>query len=191
MIKYLRWAIRLVLLALVATGAAWAVNWTVTHKLDRLRGDQSSQSADATSLKARERQLLCMTQNIYYEAGNEPAEGKLAVAQVVMNRSKSGQFPEDLCKVIYQKNVFYEKTVCQFSWYCEGKTDFSKINKNQKNWQESADAAKMVLMEGFRLPSLKNALYYHAEYVSPNWDKDRLIKIGRHIFYKDKGNKNG
>ena len=191
MIKYLRWAIRLVLLALVATGAAWAVNWTVTNKLDRLRGDQSSQSADATSLKARERQLLCMTQNIYYEAGSEPAEGKLAVAQVVMNRSKSGQFPEDLCKVIYQKNVFYEKTVCQFSWYCEGKTDFSKINKNQKNWQESADAAKMVLMEGFRLPSLKTALYYHADYVSPNWDKDRLIKIGRHIFYKDKGNKNG
>jgi spore germination cell wall hydrolase CwlJ-like protein len=191
MIKYLRWAIRLVLLAVVATGAAWAVNWTVTNKLARLRGDQSSQSADATSLKARERQLLCMTQNIYYEAGSEPAEGKLAVAQVVMNRSKSGQFPEDLCKVIYQKNVFYEKTVCQFSWYCEGKTDFSKINKNQKNWQESADAAKMVLMEGFRLPSLKTALYYHADYVSPNWDKDRLIKIGRHIFYKDKGNKNG
>jgi spore germination cell wall hydrolase CwlJ-like protein len=191
MIKYLRWAIRLVLLALVATGAAWAVNWTVTHKLDRLRDDQSSQSADATSLKTRERQLLCMTQNIYYEAGSEPAEGKLAVAQVVMNRSKSGQFPEDLCKVIYQKNVFYEKTVCQFSWYCEGKTDFSKINKNQKNWQESADAAKMVLMEGFRLPSLKTALYYHADYVNPNWDKDRLIKIGRHIFYKDKGNKNG
>ena len=191
MIKYLRWAIRLVLLALVASGAAWAVNWTVTHKLDRLRDDQSSQSADDTSLKTRERQLLCMTQNIYYEAGSEPAEGKLAVAQVVMNRSKSGQFPEDLCKVIYQKNVFYEKTVCQFSWYCEGKTDFSKINKNQKNWQESADAAKMVLMEGFRLPSLKTALYYHADYVNPNWDKDRLIKIGRHIFYKDKGNKNG
>ena len=184
MIKYLRWAIRLVLLALVATGAAWAVNWTVTNKLDRLRGDQSSQSADATSLKARERQLLCMTQNIYYEAGSEPAEGKLAVAQVVMNRSKSGQFPEDLCKVIYQKNVFYEKTVCQFSWYCEGKTDFSKINKNQKNWQESADAAKMVLMEGFRLPSLKKALYYHASYISPAWKHKRITQIGQHIFYE-------
>ena len=163
------------------------LHWAIETKFEHSIQLQPS----SVTTQVRERQLTCLAKNIYYEAGSEPAEGKLAVAQVVMNRSKSGQFPEDLCKVIYQKNVFYEKTVCQFSWYCEGKTDFSKINKNQKNWQESADAAKMVLMEGFRLPSLKTALYYHADYVSPNWDKDRLIKIGRHIFYKDKGNKNG
>jgi spore germination cell wall hydrolase CwlJ-like protein len=184
MIKYLRWAIRLVLLALVATGAVWAVNWTVTHKLDRLRDDQSSQSADATSLKTRERQLLCMTQNIYYEAGSEPAEGKLAVAQVVMNRSKSGQFPEDLCKVIYQKNVFYEKTVCQFSWYCENTHKIRPVYKPL--WEESELVAKKVLLENFRLPSLNKALYYHADYVNPNWKKPKIEQIGRHIFYGER-----
>jgi spore germination cell wall hydrolase CwlJ-like protein len=43
-----------------------------------------------------------------------------------------------------------------------------------------------VLLEGFRLPSLKNALYYHADYVNPGWNKPRLEKIGHHIFYGEK-----
>jgi spore germination cell wall hydrolase CwlJ-like protein len=53
-------------------------------------------------------------------------------------------------------------------------------------WKESEEVAKKVLLEGFRLPGLKNALYYHADYVNPGWNKPKLEKIGRHIFYGEK-----
>jgi spore germination cell wall hydrolase CwlJ-like protein len=53
----------------------------------------------------------------------------------------------------------------------------------QPLYNESAEVAKKVLLEGFRLPSLKNAMYYHADYVQPGWGKKPIAKIGRHIFY--------
>lgn len=134
------------------------------------------------SVRDKNRQLACMTQNIYWEAASEPPEGKLAVAQVVMNRVESGQFPNDVCSVIYQKNVIYQKMICQFSWVCE-KASASKPVQRQL-WQESQDAAKMVLYEGFRLPSLKGVMYYHADYINPNWNMKKTAHIGRHIFYK-------
>jgi spore germination cell wall hydrolase CwlJ-like protein len=53
-------------------------------------------------------------------------------------------------------------------------------------YEESEEVAKKVLLEGFRLDGLREALYYHADYVNPNWNKQRIGKIGQHIFYKDK-----
>jgi spore germination cell wall hydrolase CwlJ-like protein len=55
---------------------------------------------------------------------------------------------------------------------------------NPAMWEESRIAAKMVLLEGFRLPSLENALFYHADYVNPRWRLDEVARIGRHIFYQ-------
>ena len=157
----------------------------VTHnKLHGLHAQQMSAPYEFASIKDRERQLKCMAQNIYWEAASEPAEGKLAVAQIVMNRIESGKFPKDPCQVIYQKNVFYDRVVCQFSWYCEHGGTHRPFQ--QKNYNESYEAAKMVLLEGFRLPGLRDSLYYHADYVNPNWNKEKVAKIGRHIFYKDR-----
>ena len=136
------------------------------------------------SAAERTRQLDCLTRNIYWEAASEPFEGKVAVAQVTMNRVESGRFPDSVCGVVYQKNVFYEKVVCQFSWYCE--TNHKTRAVYTPLWRESEEVAKKVLLENFRLPGLKNALYYHADYVNPNWGKPRIEKIGRHIFYGDK-----
>jgi spore germination cell wall hydrolase CwlJ-like protein len=101
-----------------------------------------------------------------------------------MNRVQSGRFGDTPCQVIQQKNVFYDKIVCQFSWYCENPT--TKRYKDPKVYAESLEAAKMVYMEGFRLPGLQDALYYHADYVNPQWGKPRVAKIGRHIFYKER-----
>jgi spore germination cell wall hydrolase CwlJ-like protein len=129
----------------------------------------------------RDRQLTCLARNIYFESASEPFEGKVAVAQVVMNRAASGDFPTDICGVVYQRNVVYEKLVCQFSWYCEHPSTL-KV-RDQRLYAESMEAAKKVLLEGFRLPGLKTALYYHADYVNPHWKKPFLIKIGRHKFY--------
>ena len=125
-----------------------------------------------------------MTKNIYWEAASEPVEGKVGVAQVTMNRVESGKFASSVCGVVYQKNVFYEKVVCQFSWYCENVNKIRPIHKEM--WKESEEVAKKVLLENFRLPSLKNALYYHADYVNPGWQKPKIEKIGRHIFYGEK-----
>jgi spore germination cell wall hydrolase CwlJ-like protein len=136
------------------------------------------------SVKEKEQQIQCLTQNIYWEAAGEPFEGKVAVAQVTLNRMNSGKFPSSVCGVVQQRNVFYDKVVCQFSWFCE--TNHKTRPVHPKMYEESEEVAKKVLLEGFRLDGLREALYYHADYVNPNWNKQRIGKIGQHIFYKDK-----
>lgn len=157
--------------------ACYGLVWSVKHKFNSIK----PATANEITAKVRERQLACLARNIYYEAGSEPFEGKVAVAQVTLNRMESGKFPDDVCQVIYQKNIFYEKVVCQFSWYCDREATIRPIHKG--NYDESMEAAKKVLLEGFRLPSIKDALFYHADYVNPGWKKERVAKIGRHIFY--------
>lgn len=179
MVKYMRG----IIFALAALIGLASVGWVTHDKLNDLRVKKEATPYQFTSVKDRERQLYCMTKNIYWEAASEPAEGKLAVAQVVLNRAESGQFPADPCQVIYQKNIIYSKVICQFSWFCEDTYKIRPVHKPL--WDESYRAAQMVLMEGFRLPALKGALYYHADYVNPQWKKIKVAKIGRHIFYKD------
>jgi len=60
-------------------------------------------------------QVDCLAENIYYEAGYEPRDGKIAVAMVTLNRVQDPQFPKDICSVVKQK----VKSTCQFSWFCE------------------------------------------------------------------------
>jgi len=130
------------------------------------------------------KELDCLTRNIYWEAASEPFEGKVGVAQVTMNRVNSGKFANSVCEVVYQKNIFYAKVVCQFSWYCENTHKMRPVYKPL--WEESELVAKKVLLENFRLPSLNKALYYHADYVNPNWKKPKIEQIGRHIFYGER-----
>lgn len=136
------------------------------------------------SVKEKERQIQCLTQNIYWEAAGEPFEGKVAVAQVTLNRVNSGKFPGSVCGVVQQRNIFYDKVVCQFSWFCESTHKTRAVHPRM--YEESEQVAKKVLLEGFRLDSLREALYYHADYVNPKWNKERIGKIGQHVFYKDK-----
>lgn len=142
---------------------------------------------DIVSIKTREKQLECLAINIYREAGYEPFEGKVAVAQVTMNRVASGKFGNDVCGVVYQKSIIMEKVVCQFSWACDQVHKNRPVNKEAYN--ESYEVAKKVLLEGFRLSILKDALYYHATYVNPRWPLEKIGKIGQHIFYKGKETK--
>ena len=165
----------------------FAVVAVTTIKLDELASSNDAWRQGFVSAEDRTRQLKCMTQNIYWEAANEPFEGKVAVAQVTMNRVEDGRFAKDVCGVVYQKNVFYDRVVCQFSWYCEGTHRVRPVHPGL--WQESEEVAKKVLLEGFRLPSMKEALYYHADYVNPQWGKPKIDKIGRHIFYRERERK--
>ncbi len=156
------------------------LNWAISHKMSFSDIVQSNEITH----KVREKQLVCLAKNIYFEAGGEPFEGKVAVAQVTVNRSEDNRWPDDICNVIYQKTKFQEKIVCQFSWVCENPSPFKP--KNLAVYEESMEVAKMVLLEGYRLPSLSNALYFHADYVNPGWKHEKVTKIGRHIFYKER-----
>jgi spore germination cell wall hydrolase CwlJ-like protein len=178
------------LLALSIVASITLINAVADYKFDRLIAKQDLTNPEVITVKQRERQLECLAINIYREAGYEPFEGKVAVAQVTLNRARHPDFPHDVCAVVYQKNVMYSKVVCQFSWYCDNSHRTRPINREAYN--ESYAVAKKVLLENFRLDGLRDALYYHADYVNPQWQLDRIGKIGQHIFYKPrKGNKNG
>jgi spore germination cell wall hydrolase CwlJ-like protein len=124
------------------------------------------------------KQILCMAKNIYYEAAMEPYEGKLAVAQVTLNRTQNRNYPGDVCGVVYQKTG----DTCQFTWTCEK----SYAVRNEYAWEESVMIAKKALTEGVLHKEIAKAkiMFYHATYVHPTWSNIRPFKtIGNHIFY--------
>ena len=133
-------------------------------------------------------QLDCMAKNIYFEAAVESTAGKLAVAQVTLNRVNSDRFPNTICGVVKQgrhhSNGFPVRDRCQFSWYCDGKHDKPFQGKM---WKESTELARYVMKH----PNLKDitdgSTHYHADYIpDPRWanPKERTVKIDTHIFYK-------
>ena len=174
--------VQITLLILGVCLVSYFITSVTTHKLESLRSKNMTTDSVQVSAAERTKQLDCLTRNIYWEAASEPFEGKVAVAQVTMNRVDSGNFGNGVCGVVFQRNIFYEKVICQFSWACENTHKFKPVHP--KLYAESEEVAKKVLLENFRLPGLTNAIYYHADYVNPGWKKEKIIKIGRHIFYK-------
>ena len=162
------------------------VNTVTVFKLQSNTGilGMNKEHKSYVDIKNVDKTLECLALNIYREAGNEPFEGKVAVAQVTLNRVDDGRFGSGVCGVVYQKNVVMEKVVCQFSWYCDSAHRSRPINKD--SYADSYAVAKKVLLEGFRLDSLQDALFYHADYVNPRWPHERITKVGTHIFYKTK-----
>lgn len=170
-----------IILSIVGISLVGLIAYTgINYKLDQLKAAQL-QSSPITA-EMRDKQLDCLARNIYFEAGHEPFEGKVAVAQVTINRANSGQFPSDICKVVYQKNVVYDKVLCQFSWYCEQAT--ISRPKNKAAYKESEIVARQVLLEEFRLPGLTKALYFHGTHINPGWKREKVAVIGGHVFYK-------
>ena len=125
------------------------------------------------------KQILCMAKNIYYEAAMESHEGKLAVAQVTINRANSKRYPSDICGVVYQKIG----DTCQFSWTCEDK---NLAIRNKYAWEECLYIARRALTESVLHDELakSKAMFYHATYVNPGWSNIRVVaRIGNHVFY--------
>lgn len=154
---------------------------TVEHAVLAIADDvQSIKEAvlidqDPAVIKYSKQDFDCLARNIYYEAGIEDRLGKVAVAQVTLNRVRTGYWGKSICKVVYAP--------AQFSW--------TKIKRRAwmpnigPSWEESKRVAAEVLDQGLRIRTLKTSLFYHADYVSPNWrdDSKRVTKVGRHIFY--------
>lgn len=119
----------------------------------------------------------CMALAMYWEARGESREGKLAVGSVVLNRVADRRFPDSVCGVVYQGG---ETPPCQFSWWCDGKSDRPT---NRPAWSESLTIAGELLSAGGRDPT-NGALFFHNTSMRPPWQRTRTAVIGNHIFYR-------
>ena len=133
--------------------------------------------------------MICLALNVYHEAKNQSFIGQVAVAQVVMNRVKDTRYPNTVCDVVKQgatykwKPDFPIKNRCQFSWYCDGKSDWPK---DMDAWVEAQQIAYNMIVFNDARGVTEGATHYHADYVQPEWAKDfHLVgRIGVHIFYR-------
>ena len=121
------------------------------------------------------REMECLAGTVYFEARGEPIAGQLAVAQVVINRAQSAQFPSSYCGVVFQRS--------QFSFVKGGQ--FPNIRRNSDAWKR-AKAIARIAHEGHWQSEAGDALYFHANYVRPSWSrtKSRRAAISTHIFYR-------
>ena len=132
------------------------------------------------SADARAKALHCLTQAVYYEAGFEPGEGQMAVAQTVINRMRHPGYPKSICGVIYEGAA--RSTGCQFSFACDGSLAREPV---PAIWANAQAVAKRAL-NGFVFKPVGVATHYHADYVSPYWAPTlvKLRQFGQHIFYR-------
>ena len=132
--------------------------------------------------------LMCLALNVYHEAKNQSFIGQVAVAQVTMNRVRDDRYPDTVCEVVKQgptyswKPDFPVRNRCQFSWYCDGKSDKPK---DEDSYYTALHIARRML-EGNLIDFTEGATHYHATYLRPDWaeTKTYITQIDDHIFYR-------
>ena len=149
------------------------------HRILPIKANYNSLTSSA------QRQVTCLADNIYFEAAQEPLDGKKAVAFVTINRVLTGNYADTICDVVHQKT----NGTCQFSWYCDKSfTDRRLTIRGTSLYNEIRELATNIVVNFERMNDVTDgATYYHADYVRPGWKLDKVDQIGRHIFYKRKG----
>ena len=149
-----------------------------------------------------DKQATCLAKNMYYEARSQGLAGQLAVSLVVLNRVKDDRFPNTICEVVHQgpvreswktkgkvvpesqRTYFPIRNRCQFSWYCDGKSDEPK---EPTTYGALYDMALDLVYGDITVVDItEGATHYHADYVYPAWrkTKTKTIEIEDHIFYR-------
>jgi len=155
----------------------------------------------------------CLARNIFYEAGSEPLEGKVAVGMVTLNRTQDERYPQTVCGVVRQRTVVtvpqqvtevhtvqtsiflppkkvvetrtqrVTRAIYQFSWV--GQRNI-RIRDDDPRWIESRAVAEELARGGYEDLQEKyaEAMNFHAVYVNPGWRLKRIGRVGNHIFYK-------
>ena len=132
-------------------------------------------------------EMWCLALNIYYEARSSNRADRMAVADVVINRVKHTYYPNTICEVVKQgvqnADGSMKRNKCQFSWYCDGRSD---TPNNEDAWVEAQMIAYNMLVHSDSLGITEGSTHYHADYVSPRWARDLQLvgRIGVHIFYR-------
>lgn len=134
------------------------------------------------------RQIRCLAQNVYFEARGESLLGQLGVAHVVMNRVDDRGFPATVCDVVKEGGEA-RRGACQFSWWCDGRSDRPT---DLAAWKQSFEIALQTYF-GRTTDPTRGALWYHADYVRPAWRRMYVLgpRIGRHLFYWRSGRLHG
>lgn len=117
--------------------------------------------------------MACLAGAVYFEAKGEPLAGQLAVAQVVLNRSTSGRFPQAICSVVTQPG--------QFSFIRGGK--MPNVDTSTSAYRTALAVAQVAVDKAWNSPA-PDALYFHARHVAPRWRLTKVTAIGRHVFYR-------
>jgi hypothetical protein len=133
---------------------------------------------DEPQVDAREHN--CLSQAIYYEARGETQRGQVAVAEVVMNRVRSGYYPNSICAVVYQGST--RATGCQFTFTCDGSLGH---RPRGRAWDRAQRVASAVML-GYTRPMTQGATHYHTHAVNPVWNSGLVetVNIGSHVFYR-------
>lgn len=132
-------------------------------------------------------EMWCLAQNIYYEARGSNRADRIAVADVVLNRVNDSRYPDTICEVVQQGRQRADgsmvRNMCQFSWYCDGKSDWPT---NLDAWVKAQQIAYNMIQWDDGRGLSEGSTHYHAHYVSPRWarDFDLIGRIGVHIFYR-------
>lgn len=129
------------------------------------------QQRGASSIAGRDAE--CLAGAVYFESKGEPLLGQLAVAEVILNRTRSGRFPGTVCGVVFQPS--------QFSFVRGG--GFPPINRSSRSWRDAVAIATIAL-NGEWTSGVGRALFFHADHVSPGWRLTRVAALGNHIFYR-------
>lgn len=161
--------------------------------------------AKPTEPDVDEDELQCLAKNIYHEARGESRQGKLAVANVTLNRVHSDRFPDTVCGVVYQARysrwwleakgkLVPIRNQCQFSWYCDGKSDRIQLTTlegepivgNVKAWSESQEVALKAMLSLTQDNTGGATYYYNPHKVTPYWSPqfEKTIVIGNHKFMR-------
>ncbi len=133
----------------------------------------------AAAADGREEATRCLALAMYWEAKAEGAAGMRAVGQVVLNRVAHPKFPGTVCGVVRQGG---EQPPCQFSWWCDGKSDQPT---EAQSWALAQRLARGLLADRPKDPT-RGALFFHSTRISTPWvlPRQRTAQIGSHIFYR-------
>jgi spore germination cell wall hydrolase CwlJ-like protein len=131
--------------------------------------------------KSRVKSEKCLAEAVYFEARGEAVRGQIAVAQVVMNRTFSGFYPNTVCGVVYQNK--HRHLACQFTFACDNIAD---VVREPDMWDRAQKIAKAMLDGQLWLPEVDKSTHYHAYWVRPSWvsEMKKMYKFGVHTFYR-------
>jgi N-acetylmuramoyl-L-alanine amidase len=126
-------------------------------------------------------QLECLALNVYFEARSESLSGQLAIAYTTLNRVAAKGFPDTICDVVRQGGE-HAKGRCQFSWWCDGRSD--RVY-DWKAWDAAVRVARRALKRRAEDPT-SGALFFHLAGIKPGWARYHALtaRIGKHLFYR-------
>ncbi len=141
-----------------------------------------AQAVDPVGKELLDDAITCLSRTIYWETRGDGAAGMEAIANVVINRLGHEGFPNTICEVVRQGR---EQGACQFSWWCDGRSDDAEEDESYAIAKEIARKA----LNRQLTDRTGGALYFHQRKVTPSWSANyiKTVGIGEHVFYKPHG----